>query len=45
MTDLPPLFHPLKIRDLEFPSRIVISPMDTYTADEGVPNDWHFAHY
>lgn len=45
MTDLPPLFHPLTIRDLEFPSRIVISPMDTYTADEGVPNDWHFAHY
>lgn len=45
MTDLPPLFHPLKIRGLTFPSRIVISPMDTYSAVEGMPNDWHFAHY
>jgi len=45
MTDLPPLFHPLTIRDVTIPSRIVISPMDTYSAVEGVANDWHFAHY
>jgi 2,4-dienoyl-CoA reductase-like NADH-dependent reductase (Old Yellow Enzyme family) len=45
MTDLPPLFQPLNIRGLTFPNRIVISPMDTYSAVEGMPNDWHFAHY
>jgi 2,4-dienoyl-CoA reductase-like NADH-dependent reductase (Old Yellow Enzyme family) len=38
------LFSPLRLRDLELPNRIVISPMCTYSAVDGMANDWHFAH-
>ena len=38
------LFSPLRLRELVLPNRIVISPMCTYSASEGVANDWHFAH-
>lgn len=38
------LFSPLRLRDLELPNRIVISPMCTYSAKDGMANDWHFAH-
>lgn len=38
------LFSPLRLRDLELPNRIVISPMCTYSAEDGIANDWHFAH-
>jgi 2,4-dienoyl-CoA reductase-like NADH-dependent reductase (Old Yellow Enzyme family) len=39
-----PLLAPFQLRDVVLPSRIVISPMCTYSADEGIANDWHFAH-
>jgi 2,4-dienoyl-CoA reductase-like NADH-dependent reductase (Old Yellow Enzyme family) len=39
------LFSPLKIRSIEFPNRIGVSPMCQYSAAEGVPNDWHLVHY
>jgi 2,4-dienoyl-CoA reductase-like NADH-dependent reductase (Old Yellow Enzyme family) len=39
-----PLLAPLKLRDVVLPNRVVISPMCTYSADEGLANDWHFAH-
>jgi 2,4-dienoyl-CoA reductase-like NADH-dependent reductase (Old Yellow Enzyme family) len=38
------LFSPLRLRNLELPNRIVISPMCTYSAEDGIANDWHFAH-
>ena len=38
------LFSPLRLRELELPNRIVISPMCTYSAEDGMANDWHFAH-
>lgn len=38
------LFSPLKIRDLEIPNRIWLSPMCMYSAVDGLPNDWHFSH-
>lgn len=38
------LFTPLKIRDLLIPNRIWLSPMCMYSAVDGMPNDWHFAH-
>ena len=38
------LFTPLRLRSLELPNRIVISPMCTYSAIDGMANDWHFAH-
>lgn len=41
----PLLFTPTKIRDLEFKNRVVISPMATYSAVDGIANDWHLAHY
>jgi len=40
----PRLFTPLAIRDVTFKNRIVIAPMATYSAVEGVAQDWHFAH-
>jgi 2,4-dienoyl-CoA reductase-like NADH-dependent reductase (Old Yellow Enzyme family) len=38
------LFTPLRLREVELPNRIVISPMCTYSASDGLANDWHFAH-
>jgi 2,4-dienoyl-CoA reductase-like NADH-dependent reductase (Old Yellow Enzyme family) len=38
------LFSPLKIRDTDFRNRIFVSPMCQYSADEGIPNDWHLVH-
>jgi 2,4-dienoyl-CoA reductase-like NADH-dependent reductase (Old Yellow Enzyme family) len=39
------LFSPYKIKGLELRNRIAIPPMCQYTATDGVPNDWHRAHY
>jgi 2,4-dienoyl-CoA reductase-like NADH-dependent reductase (Old Yellow Enzyme family) len=39
-----PLFWPLKLRELVLPNRTVISPMCTYSANDGIASDWHFAH-
>lgn len=39
------LFTPLKLRTLEFKNRIFVSPMCQYSARDGMPNDWHLAHY
>jgi anthraniloyl-CoA monooxygenase len=41
----PAMFTPFKLRDLELPNRVVVSPMCMYSATEGVPNDFHFTHY
>lgn len=38
------LLSPIKIRDLEFKNKIVVSPMCQYSATDGVPNDWHLVH-
>lgn len=40
----PLLFTPLQLRSVTLKNRIVISPMCQYSAEEGVANDWHFAH-
>ncbi|HVL71059.1 MAG TPA: bifunctional salicylyl-CoA 5-hydroxylase/oxidoreductase [Beijerinckiaceae bacterium] len=42
---LAPLFQPLRLRDLVLDNRLVMSPMCMYSADEGVPNDFHLVHY
>src|SRR5262245_15129748 len=37
--------QPLAIRDVKFPNRIVIGPMQMYVAGaDGMANDWHFQH-
>ena len=40
-----PMFVPFKLRDMELVNRIVVSPMSMYSAEDGVPDDWHFVHY
>lgn len=42
--DTPPMFHPYQLRDLTLKNRIVVSPMDQYSAIDGMPNDWHLVH-
>jgi len=39
------LFEPLTLRSVTFRNRVVMSPMDQYSAREGVANDWHVVHY
>jgi 2,4-dienoyl-CoA reductase-like NADH-dependent reductase (Old Yellow Enzyme family) len=38
------LFDPLKLRDVEFANRIVVSPMCQYSCTDGFATDWHFVH-
>ena len=39
-----PMFVPLNLRELELANRVVVSPMCQYSADQGVPSDWHLVH-
>ncbi|HLO87834.1 MAG TPA: NADPH dehydrogenase NamA [Nostocaceae cyanobacterium] len=38
------LFEPLKIREISFRNRIVVSPMCQYSSIDGYANDWHLVH-
>jgi 2,4-dienoyl-CoA reductase-like NADH-dependent reductase (Old Yellow Enzyme family) len=38
------LFSTLKLRAVEFRNRIFVSPMCQYSAENGMPGDWHFVH-
>ena len=38
------LFSPFRLRGLELPNRIVVSPMCQYSALEGTVGDWHVMH-
>lgn len=38
------LFSPLDIRGTRFRNRIVVSPMCTYSAQDGMASDWHLVH-
>jgi 2,4-dienoyl-CoA reductase-like NADH-dependent reductase (Old Yellow Enzyme family) len=38
------LFTPLRLRSLELPHRVFVSPMCQYSSENGMPNDWHFVH-
>jgi anthraniloyl-CoA monooxygenase len=35
----------LRLRDMTVANRVVVSPMDMYSAEDGVPGDWHLVHY
>ena len=39
------MFAPFRLRELELANRVVVSPMATYSAEDGVPNDFHLVHY
>ncbi|KZT65810.1 FMN-linked oxidoreductase [Daedalea quercina L-15889] len=41
---IPTLFQPIKIRGVEFPNRIWLSPLCQYSAQDGKYTPWHFAH-
>lgn len=43
-TPVPPMFQPFRLRGMELANRVVVSPMCQYSAEDGVPNDWHFQH-
>jgi anthraniloyl-CoA monooxygenase len=40
----PPMFAPLRLREMEVANRITVSPMAMYSAADGVPNDFHLVH-
>ncbi|GAA1894746.1 bifunctional salicylyl-CoA 5-hydroxylase/oxidoreductase [Streptomyces durmitorensis] len=40
----PPMFTPFTLRDLTLRNRVVVSPMDMYSAVDGVPGDFHLVH-
>ncbi len=42
---IPPMFTPFKLRQMTLVNRVVVSPMCTYSATDGLPNDFHFSHY
>ena len=41
----PPVFTPFRLRGMTLENRVVVSPMDMYSATDGVPNDFHLVHY
>ncbi|MEU5311666.1 bifunctional salicylyl-CoA 5-hydroxylase/oxidoreductase [Streptomyces sp. NPDC021562] len=41
---VPAMFQPLRIGRLELKNRVVVSPMDMYSATDGVPGDFHLVH-
>lgn len=40
----PAMFQPYRIGNLELKNRIVVSPMDMYSATDGVPGNFHLVH-
>jgi anthraniloyl-CoA monooxygenase len=41
---LPPMFTPISVRGAHLKNRVIVSPMATYMAQEGVPTDFHLVH-
>ncbi|KHN51894.1 NADH:flavin oxidoreductase/NADH oxidase [Pectobacterium fontis] len=39
------LFQPFKLKDITLRNRIAVPPMCTYSAHDGLINEWHQAHY
>jgi anthraniloyl-CoA monooxygenase len=40
----PPMFTPFRLREMTLHNRVVVSPMDMYSAKDGTPNDFHLVH-
>ena len=43
-TVAPAMFQPFRLGSLELKNRIVVSPMDMYSAVDGLPGDFHLVH-
>jgi len=41
---VPPMFQPFRLRDMTLANRVVVSPMCQYSAEDGLPDDWHLVH-
>jgi len=41
---VPPMFQPFRLRELELKNRVVVSAMDMYSAEDGMPSDFHLMH-
>jgi anthraniloyl-CoA monooxygenase len=41
---VPPAFMAYRLRGMELVNRIVVSPMDMYSAVDGTPNEFHLVH-
>ncbi|MBL0865109.1 NADH:flavin oxidoreductase/NADH oxidase [Pectobacterium carotovorum] len=39
------LFQPFKLKDITLRNRIAVAPMCTYSANDGLINEWHQVHY
>jgi anthraniloyl-CoA monooxygenase len=39
-----PMFQPFRLRGLTLANRVIVSPMDQYSAVDGMPTDWHLVH-
>jgi anthraniloyl-CoA monooxygenase len=40
----PPMLQPFALGELLLKNRIVVSPMDMYSASDGIPSDFHLVH-
>jgi anthraniloyl-CoA monooxygenase len=40
----PPMFTPFRLRGMTLHNRVIVSPMDMYSARDGMPNDFHLVH-
>jgi len=43
--EIPLLFTPLKIKDMQLKNRVVVPPLCMYSAKDGFMSDWHLVHY
>ena len=43
-TATPPMFTPFPLRGMSLSNRVIVSPMDMYSARDGTPNDFHLVH-
>ena len=41
---LPPMFTPFRLRGMTVANRVVVAPMDMYSAQDGMPGDFHLVH-
>jgi anthraniloyl-CoA monooxygenase len=40
----PPMFTPFSLRGMTVVNRVVVAPMDMYSAEDGTPTDFHLVH-
>jgi len=40
----PPMFAPIRLRDLDLSNRVIVSAMDMYSSEDGLISDFHLVH-